>query len=105
MTPTDKEFGELIGEIRAVRAQIAELQVSNTREHNANAQRMERFEQKLEQGLERKADKSALDDLDEKVDSLRLTRAGNTTRDNILKGALGATLTIVAVLLGGHVHI
>jgi hypothetical protein len=105
MTPDEREFGVLIGEVRGISKQVAELQRANTAEHEANARRMERIEAKLETGLDKKADKTDLNDLDEKVDSLRLTRAGNTTRDNILKGAFGAVLTIIAVLLGGHIHL
>lgn len=103
--PSDREFGVLIGKMEGIKDQVTELQRTNSAEHESNARRMERIESKLEQGLEKKADKSALVDLDEKVDSLRLTRAGNTVRDNILKGAFGAALTVIAVLLGGHVHI
>lgn len=105
MSPSEKEFGELIGGVSAMREQLADLQRTNGEEHAANAARVEGLRAEVRDGLGKKADKSDLEDLDEKVDSLRLARAGTSARDAVFKGAFGAALTILAILLGGHVHI
>lgn len=106
--PSEKEFGELIGEVKAMRAQLGDLQRTNAAEHTANARRMERIEAKIEVGLEKKADASALAATEEKVARLQLADAGTKARDKILTGGFGALIalaTLFAIILGDHIHI
>lgn len=56
MSPGEREFGELIGEVRAIAKQIADLQRSNTAEHEANARKLERIERRID-SLEATRDK------------------------------------------------
>jgi hypothetical protein len=103
--PSEREFGELLGEVRAVRNQVTDLQRTNSAEHAANARRMERIEEKLEVGLGKKADVTWVEKISEKVDNLNINSAWTRGRDNVLKGALGAAVAIGAAILGGYLHI
>lgn len=105
MSPTDKEFGELIGEVRGMRAQVTDLQDSNRREHEENGRRFEHLRSEVRESISTKADQEEVDEVKRDVVSLRETRAGNRARDSVLKGALGAALTFGAIILGNHVHI
>lgn len=117
--PDDKEFGVLIGEVRAMRQQVADSQRStreqisdlqriSTTEHAANAERMERIEAKLTARLDEKADAKTVGRLAKKVEDLSLTDAGTRARDNILKGGFGALIalaTLFAIIIGDHIHL
>lgn len=107
-SPSGQEFGVLIGEVRAMRRQIDDLQRNNSVEHEQNARRMERIEGKIEKGLEKKADRADLDAIENEVKKLTLTDAGTRARDNILKGGFGALIalaTLFAIIIGDHIHL
>jgi phage-related tail protein len=56
MSPGEREFGELIGEVRAIAKQITDLQRNNTAEHEANSRKLERIENRID-SLEATRDK------------------------------------------------
>lgn len=110
MTPTDKEFGELIGEVRGMRAQLTDLQRTNAEEHAANGRRFEQMRAEVREGLAAKAERDDVEELRDDVNELKLTGARTSGRDSTIgsfaKGAFGALVTILASLLFGHpVHL
>lgn len=55
--PTDREFGELRGEVQGIGRRLEELAESNAREHAENGARMERFSAEIREAVEGKASK------------------------------------------------
>ena len=54
--PTEREFGELRGEVQGISRRLDELAESNAREHAENGARMERMARDLRAAVEVKAD-------------------------------------------------
>lgn len=53
--PTDREFGELRSDVKAVADAVKDLRRVNSEEHAANAARLERMEGSLRRALDTKA--------------------------------------------------
>jgi hypothetical protein len=53
--PTDREFGELRGEVQAIGRRLDELAESNAREHAENGARMERLAADMREAVREKA--------------------------------------------------
>lgn len=103
--PTEREFGELIEAVRGVRSQVSNLQRTNSAEHAANAQRMERLSTELREGLERKANIQDLKDAAERIDSLESDRDKTSTRDRIAIAVGAGAISTFAIFFGGQIHL
>jgi hypothetical protein len=53
--PTDREFGELRGEVQGIGRRLDELAESNAREHAENGARMERLAREMRTSIDSKA--------------------------------------------------
>lgn len=107
MTPDDREFGELVAEVRGLRGDVSDLSRRNTAEHEANAARMQRIEDKLEAGLERKADRSVVEAQATEIAKLTSNQERTLGRNSFVKAAFGALVALATVYIanGGHIHL
>lgn|GEM_PF-5429184 len=81
MTPDDREFGILIGKVDALTEQVAELRRTNSAEHAANGERLERLEASLREPLK---------DHEQRIDSLETTRDEGKGAARLVKVGQGA---------------
>lgn len=80
MTPGDREFGELIGKVDAIGAQLADMVRTNSAEHEANGRKLERIEAR--------------------IDSLESTRDKFSAGKAVMTGVAGAACTLLGILIG-----
>lgn len=107
MTPDDREFGELVAEVRGLRGDVSDLSRRNTAEHAANAARMQRIEDKLESGLDRKADRATVERQGTQIAELSSSQQRTVGRDGFIKAAFGALIALATIYVanGGHIHL
>lgn len=89
MTPDDREFGILIGKVDALSEQVAELRRTNSAEHAANGERLERLEASLREPLK---------DHENRIDSLEKTRDEGSGAAKLVKIGQGAATLGLMVL-------
>jgi hypothetical protein len=103
--PTDREFGELIGEVRGMRKELADLQRTNSEEHRQNGERFNRLEGRVQEALDSKADKKIIEDQAKALDSLRQDQSKRLGRDSFAKSAFGALVGGLGVFFAGGGHL
>jgi hypothetical protein len=99
LTPDDREFGELIGSVKAIGEQLVEMRAANSAEHAS----VERHLTEIRSVLGTKADTRTIQTHEQRIDSLEKTRdegSGAARLVRVVQGA-GALLLAAAALLVG----
>jgi hypothetical protein len=91
---SEKELGELIGEVRALGKQVAEMRAENTVEHGEVVRRLE----ELRQEVGGKASEEWVKDHEGRIDSLESTRDEGKGAAFAVKVAQGVGLFLIAAL-------
>lgn len=94
MSPSEKEFGELIGEVKAIGRQIADMERRNSEEHAAVITRLDG----LRSDLDRKASEEWVKEHDGRIDSLEQTRDEGKGAAWAVKFAQGVGLFLIGLL-------
>lgn len=97
--PSAKEFGVLIGRVDAIGEQIAEMRRTNTAEHAAVIAKLDG----LRDGLDDKASKTWVREIDKRTDKLESIRdegSGAAKLIRVTQGALVAGVAILAFVVG-----
>lgn len=96
---SEKELGELIGEVRALGKQVAEMRAENTVEHGEVVRRLEG----LRQEVSGKASEEWVKDHEDRIDSLESTRDKGSGAAWAIRIAQGILLLALAVLASGRI--
>jgi hypothetical protein len=102
VTPSEREFGELRGEVRSIRQGLDDLAASNAREHAENGARMERFAKEMRTAVESRASATWVRDQEARVRELeqKLSEGRGAFRlANVAKGAFIAATPFLVYLL------
>jgi hypothetical protein len=94
MTPDDREFGELIGEVKAIGSQLVEMRSANSAEHAS----VERHLTEIRAALATKADTRTIQTHEQRIDSLEKTRDEGSGAARAIRVAQGVGLFILAAL-------
>ena len=94
MTPNDREFGELIGSVKAIGEQLAEMRAANSVEHAT----VERHLTEIRAALTTKADTATIQTHERRIDSLEKTRDEGSGAARAIRVAQGVGLFILAAL-------
>jgi hypothetical protein len=89
VSPSEREFGELRGEVRGIRRGLDELTASNAREHAENGARMERFTAEVRRAIDEKAGAGRVESVEDRLRGVedKLTEGKGALRAaNIGKG-------------------
>jgi len=102
VSPGEREFGELIGEVKALGTQLSEMQRRNSDEHTSVIQRLDG----LRADLDRKAPQESVRGHELRIDSLEKTRdegSGAARLVRVVQGAgvLGLMLLTYLASRGG----
>lgn len=103
LTPDDREFGILIGKVEAIGEQVAELRRTNSEEHAANGERLERLESSVRESLNQKASEAWVKEHETRIDSLEKTRdegSGAARLVRFVQGGIAVGLAAAAFLAG-----
>lgn len=92
--PTDREFGRLEGKVDALDNTVAEFRRTSSAEHAENVAAIEKLGEEIRQSFEKHHDR--IDALESKEDQ----RAGLLQAGAFVKGAIGALLTFIGLLIG-----
>lgn len=103
MTPNDREFGELIGEVKALGKAISAMQARNSDDHATVLAELGRLGSKLDGKVNWKW--MTEQNLPDRVDSLESTRDKGTGKWDLLKGAVGAGIALLGILAGNGGHL
>lgn len=94
MTPDDREFGELIGEVKAIGTQLVEMRATNSAEHA----KVEGHLTEIRAALASKADTSTIHTHEQRIDSLEKTRDEGSGAARAIRVAQGVGLFLLAAL-------
>jgi hypothetical protein len=106
-SPTNREFGELTGEVKALSTQMTRMEDANSREHTAVMNRIDSLASEIRRALEAKASKDWVAQIDTEVDSLKTSRdqaTGAFRLGGILKGVATFIIAAFGYILGGGKH-
>jgi hypothetical protein len=98
--PSEREFGELVGAVKALGREIREMRAANSDDHASVASRLDQIDVKLDRKVDREW--MAEQDLPQRVDKLESSRDKISGGRAVFAGMGGALLTIVGFLIGGH---
>lgn len=97
--PSDREFGELSGEVRGLSRQIQEMREANSREHGEVVRRLE----DLRNEVSGKASGERVEKVEARTDSLESTRDEGKGAAWAIKLAQGAIIALLGLLASGKV--
>lgn len=96
MSPDEREFGELLGEMKGVRQQISDMQARNSEEHGRVMERLQKVEDKLDRRVDWKWMNEQ--DLPDRVDRLEAKRDERRGQAALVKIAEGIALFAIALI-------
>jgi hypothetical protein len=97
VTPGERDFGILIGKVDALADQVAELKRTNTAEHKANGERLERLETGIRVSLDSKASETWVKEHESRLTSLEGTRTKGEGAAHLVKGMQGLVFFLLAL--------
>lgn len=96
---SEKELGELIGEVRSLGKQVAEMRAENTVEHGEVVRRLE----ELRQEVSNKASEEWVKDHETRIDSLESTRDKGAGAAWAVRIGQGIVLFVLALFATGRI--